>query len=145
MTAASFTISIISTRLSLNYQCLEHYQKRGITLPFGKFFLYVGVLKRASGEATLPKKLFYGHFFLSVCVDHLIIKIPTYFIFEFPLLLIILIHMLLLCRLRQSANQPLVTAFDTSLNQRLVLVSFLCTSVNFRAGEFHPFLFCVCC
>ena len=63
------------------------------------------------------------------------VKIPTYFIFEFPVVLIILIHMFMNCRLRQSANQALATAFDTFLNQRLAPVSFLYTSVNFGVGK----------
>ena len=68
------------------------------------------------------------------------IKIPTYFMFDLPVELIILIHMFMLCRLRRSANQALATAFDTFLNQRLAPVSFFCTSVNF---VLRLVLFCV--
>ena len=91
--------------------------------------------KMSKWGGNLPKKIVLWSFFLSICVEHLMIKIPTYFIFEFPVVLIILIHMFMNCRLRQSANQALATAFDTFLNQPLVPVSFLCTSVIFGAGD----------
>ena len=52
MTAGSFTILIISTRLSSNHQCLEHNQKRGITMALGKFFFVRFFIKRASRQPS---------------------------------------------------------------------------------------------